>query len=308
MKNNTPHGPVGERGEPAPLRVRLERIQWAKNDTFRDVGIVLPRDVKQFTDLRYGPYGEWNLLDVYRPENAKNALPVIVSVHGGGYFYGDRTLYKPYCMSLAQQGFAVVNFDYRLAPENRFPAPLEDVNAVLFWMAEHAKAYGLDTGNVFLVGDSAGAQIVSQYAAIYSDRAYAALFALEKPPVTLRAVGLNCGMYELQKRWEQAQPLMQDYFGPDFVDEKVLDVLAHIGPDYPPAFLLSAPNDFLYENCQPMADFINQRGGIAEAHIYGTKRDKTVGHVFHINRRCPEGKRANAEQLTFFRRFIAHLP
>lgn len=309
MKNNTPNGSVGKNGEKAPLRVRLERIQWAKNDTFRDIGVVLPREVEQCRDISYGPHGVWNLLDLYRScEHSGEKLPVIVSVHGGGYFYGDRSLYRPYCMNLAQRGFAVVNFDYRLAPENHFPAPLEDVNAVLFWLAENAARYALDVDNVFLVGDSAGAQIVSQYAAIYSNADYRSLFQLVRPPVRIGAVGLNCGMYDLPLRREADHLIMGDYFGDYQGDDALLDVFSYIGADYPPAFVLSAPNDFLYEACRPMVDFINQQGGYAECHIYGSERDREVGHVFHINRRCSEGKRANAEQIAFFKKYITTSP
>ena len=55
-------------------------------------------------------------LDVYRPKlNIKGKLPVIMSVHGGGWVYGDKDVYQWYCMNLAQRGFAVVNYSYRLA-------------------------------------------------------------------------------------------------------------------------------------------------------------------------------------------------
>ena len=61
-------------------------------------------------------------------------------------------------MSLVKRGFAVVNYTYRLAPEYQYPAPLEDTNRVVTWVMEHAGEYDLDTENVFMVGDSAGAQ------------------------------------------------------------------------------------------------------------------------------------------------------
>lgn len=70
-------------------------------------------------------------LDVYRPRAREGEkLPVIISVHGGGWVYGDKDGYQFYCMGLAERGFAVVNFSYRLAPEAKFPASLEDTNAV----------------------------------------------------------------------------------------------------------------------------------------------------------------------------------
>lgn len=56
------------------------------------------------------------MLDVYRPKSVEGALPVIVDIHGGGWYYGDKELNKYYCMSLVKYGFAVVNVSYRLAP------------------------------------------------------------------------------------------------------------------------------------------------------------------------------------------------
>ena len=103
---------------------------------------------------------------------------MIVSVHGGGWVYGDKERYQFYCMSLAQRGFAVVNFTYRLAPEFQYPppAPLEDTNLVFGWILRHADQYGLDTNRLFAVGDSAGGNILGLYAAFSTNPAYAARF------------------------------------------------------------------------------------------------------------------------------------
>lgn len=68
-------------------------------------------------------------------------------------------------MSLAQQGFAVVNFSYRLASKYKFPAPLEDNNRVFVWLLAHAVRYGFDTHNVFGVGDNAGVHLLALYGA-----------------------------------------------------------------------------------------------------------------------------------------------
>ena len=125
------------------------RKEWAINDAKRDAGLTTPEDIKRFDDIQYGPDPKWNVLDVYRPRAEEGKLPVIVSVHGGGWVYGDKELYQFYCMSLAQRGFAVVNFTYRLAPEEKYPAPLEDTNSVIEWMFENQERYLLDMENVF---------------------------------------------------------------------------------------------------------------------------------------------------------------
>ncbi|MEE1400350.1 MAG: alpha/beta hydrolase, partial [Bulleidia sp.] len=94
------------------------RKTFSKGDMERDKNNQIPEDVVRYTDIRYANHDEkWNLLDVYRPKNIKGKLPVIMSVHGGGWVYGDKDVYQWYCMNLAQRGFAVVNYSYRLAPE-----------------------------------------------------------------------------------------------------------------------------------------------------------------------------------------------
>ncbi|MBQ3090365.1 MAG: alpha/beta hydrolase [Oscillospiraceae bacterium] len=287
-----------------PIRVRLRRQLWADGDNRRDEGLEIPEDVERFCDLSYGPDPKWHLLDLYRPKGLKGSLPVIVSIHGGGYFYGTKETYQYYCMDLARRGFAVVNFNYRLAPEWRFPAPLEDTNRLLSWLKEHAAEYSVDINNLFLVGDSAGAQIASQYAAAWGSNHYDKLLGLEIPEITIRALGLNCGMYDLKRLALRKIPslMLMDYLGADpshFKGE--LDVLSRIGSNYPPTHLTSSPNDFLFEECAPMAEYLHAKGVEAVCQIYGTPEQEEVAHVFHVNLRCPEGRQANDDQTEFFR-------
>lgn len=290
-----------------PLRVRLMRAQFTKKDYEYNRGLEIPRDIERFCDLSYGPYEGWNLLDVYRSrEKAGKTLPVIVSVHGGGFFYGNRELYQFYCMNLAQRGFAVINFDYRLAPEYRYPAPVEDTNMVFAWVYAHAEEYGLDTDNVFLLGDSAGGQIASQYALVWSNPAYAALLGLEVPPVQLRAVGLNCGLYDMGGdavyQNHEHDHIMEDYFGvADPRPREDLEIFKYINSDYPPTHLMSSWRDHQLPNCVPMAEHLKSRGVDVAYKIYGAPEDNTVRHVFHMRMRLPEGKQGNTDQMAFFR-------
>ncbi|MCD8382458.1 MAG: alpha/beta hydrolase [Clostridiales bacterium] len=290
-----------------PLRIKLMRRRWAISDSLRNRGLTAPEEVVRYDDLSYGPLGRWHRMDLYVPREFTAPLPTIVSVHGGGYCYGTKEVYQYYCMDLARRGFAVVNFNYRLAPEYRFPAPLEDTNAVLTWLCAHADEYQLDTHNIFLVGDSAGAQLASQYAAAWADPTYAAELGLSIPNFRLAALGLNCGMYDLHARAGSKEdgPIMECYLGPDLTayGDK-LDVLSRIGSNYPPACLMSAPNDFLCDQCQPMAVLLQSRGVETRWKLYGTVSQGEVGHVFHVNLHLPEATQANDDQTAFFR---AHL-
>ncbi|MBQ4381345.1 MAG: alpha/beta hydrolase [Oscillospiraceae bacterium] len=273
---------------------------FASSDKKRDAGLTIPEDVEYIRDLRYGGNAKYNTLHLTWPKGAGGRLPTLVSVHGGAYVYGTAELYSLYCASMAQRGFCVVNLNYRLAPDYTFPAPLEDINAAMDWLVKNADKYPVDPENVFFVGDSAGAQLASQYAAICTDREYQDIMGIYPPRFTLRALGLNCGMYDLKKS-AFGSKYLASYFtkDPARFGEK-LDVLSHIGPAYPPAYLFTAPGDFLLTECDPFAALLRSRGVHCEYRIYG---DKNTGHVFHLNMRSDLARQANDDEAGFLMRY-----
>ena len=279
-----------------------------KSDQKRDEGLKIPEDVTYVRNLRYGEHEKYHLLDICWPKKWEgreidinnDKLPVIVSVHGGGYVYGSKEVYQFYVSSLAQKGFAVINHNYRLAPKYKFPAPLEDLNAVLCWMTEHAKDYPVDMDKVFLVGDSAGAQIASQYGVICSNPDYEAIMEIKKPQITLRGLGLCCGLYDIRKKLatEGCKGILRDYLTgkPDLFGEK-LNIINYITKNYPPTYLFSSKGDFLLQDCKPMADHLTSKGVRCEYKIYGNAQTM---HVFHVDMRNEFGTQANKEQAQFF--------
>lgn len=287
---------------------RVLRFICRRSDEKRDAGLVTPDDIRRYDDICYGPDPVWNLLDVYRPKAAEGVLPVIVSVHGGGWVYGDKERYQYYCMSLAQRGFAVVNYTYRLAPKHRHPAPLEDTAGVFAWLKEHAEEYGLDRENVFAVGDSAGAQLLSMYACLCRDREFAGEFPFCVPEGSCpKAVALNCGVYRIEKSRETGliSLLMADYLpGRGTAEElRQISVIEHVTADFPPAFIMTGEGDFLAGQALPFAEKLQSLGVRAEYHYYGDS-EHVLGHVFHCNIRMPEAQRCNDEECSFFRGFL----
>ncbi len=281
------------------------RLMAGHSDAKRDRGLnTAPDDILRINDIPYGPDVKWNTLDVYRPKNLKGKLPVIVNVHGGGYVYGSTKQYQFYCMDLARRGFAVVSFNYHLAPKFKFPTPIFDLNLVMEWICKKADIHGFDTDKVALVGDSAGAQITSQYAVICSNPEYAEVMEVTPPDFRPRAVGLNCGMYDLRKRASEISEnkLMIDYFTEHpAVYGKKLDVLDYVTEDFPPAYLLTAKGDFLVDQCEPMARLLMEKGVPCEYKIYG---NENTGHVFHVNMRLDLARQANDDEIAFIKKFM----
>ena len=287
------------------LSTLMFRLGAGRSDRKRDKLIPLPEGVSQCRNVSYGPYKDANLLDVYFPDGTTGALPTIVSIHGGGYVYGSKEVYRRYGMDLARRGFAFVNFNYRLAPRWKFPTPLEDTNAVMEWICANAEKYHLDPSRIILVGDSAGAQLASQYAAIATNPEYAKLF-FRVPEITIRALGLNCGMYDQAANGAAPRKgINLEYFGRKLSKtDPRFRVLESIRDNYPPAFITTACHDFLRACAAPMEEFLKEKGIPCRCVCYGSQEDKSIGHVFHVNILLPEAIRCNDDSAAFFREYL----
>lgn len=285
------------------------RARFKAEDDIRDAGLSTPADVCRFDDEAYGSDPVWQKLDVYRPRGIAGSLPVIVSVHGGAWVYGDKQRYQYYCMSLAQRGFAVVNFSYRLAPEHKHPASLEDVCSVFRWVLdeENATRFGLDRENVFAVGDSAGAHLLGLFLGLCTVEEYAATFSFRPPQGFVpRAAALNCGRYHVEQlkdtqELEMAQ-LMADFLPGGGQEEELRAICVDrlVNGRFPPIFLMTSEGDFLREEAKLLTARLSEEGVPFEFHDYASG-ERLLGHVFHCDMRLVEGARCNDEECAFFR-------
>lgn len=277
------------------------REMCAMSDAERDAGLTTPPEVERFDDIQYGSDSQWNVLDVYRPKALSGKLPVIVSFHGGGWVYGDKNVYQFYCMELAKRGFAVVNYSYRLAPEYRYPAPYEDTNEVFRWLLGNADKYGFDTGNIFGVGDSAGALGMAIYALIVTDKKYAEYYDFTVPEgLVLKGLGLSCGLYKVvdSKTVSTLRDFLRDEDYPAMLER--LNVVDMVSSSFPPCFLMTAVGDFLREESAAFAECLGKAGVRCEYKLYGTEKEP-LGHVFHCNVRLAEAAQANDDMCSFLR-------
>ena len=278
-----------------------------EGDAERDKGLRAPGNVERWTDIPYGPDHKYQSLDVYRPKELRGTLPVIISVHGGGWIYGSKELYQYYCMSLAQHGFAVVNYSYRLAPDYQFPACIEDENTVFQWVADHADQYGLDTDHVFAVGDTAGGNQLALYCCMLADPSFAASFSFPMAQgFRLRAVALNCGLYDLVSGAGASDgPIFQILFPNGGSPEELyrMSPNKHVTAAFPPAFVMTAKGDFLVDQAPIMVKALQEKLVPCVEKVYGTE-ETPLAHVFHCNMKLPEGAKCNDDECAFFRRFL----
>lgn len=293
------------------LMTWILRKTFAASDTRRDAGLTSPDDLERMDDICYGTDAGWQVLDVYRPRGTTCKLPVIVSIHGGGWTYGDKERYQWYCMSLAQRGFAVVNFTYRVAPEFKFPCGIEDTNLVFQWLLSHDDWF--DTERVYAVGDSAGAHMLTIYSTMCTNPDYALLFDIppakypDGRPFSPHALGLNCGVYQIDLHSKHTsamtkglmKALLRDH-GSE-IEMKQINPIPYITSDFPRAFVMTANKDPLAgpPSQNKLIEQLRTCGVHFEEKTYGTEK-KPLGHVFHCNIRDESAKRCNDDECRFF--------
>ena len=287
-------------------KIAQMRKEWAAGDAKRDAGLTVPEGLVRHLDI---PYGDDPLqkLDVYYPEGTEKALPTIISIHGGGWLYGSKELYSHYCMDLALRGFTVVNFSYRLAPEHKYPAAIEDCCTVLHWVQKNAAEYFIDLKNIFTVGDSAGGQLNFQLLTILSSPKFAALFPFKAPEgFRVNACGLNCGCYFMP--FSRLLPpkrmgaIFEAYMPEDYMAAvPQLKAEKYLTEDFPAAFVMTFQHDYLRFMAPMLQKKFRKLGIESILRIYGDRKDKQFGHVFHLRIRHPLAKEVNDAQCAFFR-------
>ena len=289
----------------------IVRTLFTIGDLKRDLGWVPPTDVEAIENVSYGSCDKWHLLDLYRLKDAEGKLPVLLNIHGGAWVYGDKKVYAPYGMYLATQGFAVVNASYRLAPKHTFPAPLEDVGAMVEWVVDHAEDYSLDLSNLFFVGDSAGAHLATAYTAVQLNEAYANSFPGIKVDARFVPKGLllNCGVFDMEVEWKKQgralTPFLTDLLGekPTIEAVKQMSPAQYITSGFPPVHLTTSNGDFLRKHSYRLKEVLEKKGVEVVFKEYGEKK-KPQGHVFHLNLKNKVGQECNADQLEFVKQMM----
>jgi acetyl esterase len=113
-------------------------------------------------DVEYLPTGNpRHRLDIYRPAVQSGPLPVVVYMHGGAFHLLSKNTHWLMGLAFARAGYLAFNIDYRLAPQNPYPAAVSDICSALEWISEHAQSYGGDLSRLVFAGESAGGNLAT---------------------------------------------------------------------------------------------------------------------------------------------------
>lgn len=242
----------------------------------------IQKNVEVVKNLKYSETKE-GFLDIYYPKNKGEQMPVIVWIHGGGFIGGSKDSRQDYAMTLADAGYVVANINYALAPEQRYPGPIFQANAAIEFLQTHAAQFGGDMERLFVGGDSAGAQIASQVAAVISNAELAA--AMEIIPAAraeqLSGALLFCGLYDMATvrttQFPNIENLLAAYTGTEpFESFERIDELStvnHITAAYPPVFMSVGDADpFASQSAELKEQLLHQNIPVESLFFEGTAK------------------------------------
>ncbi len=214
--------------------VLLVRAQESKGEVRVERGLV------------YGKGGDADLkLDLAMPKDGDGPFPVVLCVHGGGWTKGDRADLQKTIEALARRGYVAVAVDYRLAPKDRFPAPLEDCKAAVRWLRANAATYRINPDRIGAVGFSAGAHL-------------ACLLGLTRKDDGLEGTGGNAeqsSAVQAVVSFFGPTDLTREDFGKDVARENLEPLLGGTLADKPQAYRKASPVTYVGKHAPPFLFF-----------------------------------------------------
>ena len=246
-------------------------------------------------------------LDIYRHEDKVGVkLPTVINVHGGGFMGGGREYRTGIAGYFVDKlDVCVVNISYHLCEKDPFPQYLRDSVKALQWIVEHGEEYDIDLDNLYIMGDSAGAQIAAHSIAVVQNEKLADALGCVKPDIKFKAALLFCGPYDVVTAltnkdvpFDFAHLVGNKVFGfntrkqesfDNYVYKDYINVLDWIGPNFPPAFICDTIGDvFCLGQGQMMIDTL-KKNRVPYVHYYSAK--KADFHCWYLNLKLHSSKK-----------------
>lgn len=281
----------------------------------------LSSPVTVVSDQQYISNDRHAMLDVYYPQDtpAGTKLPVIVWTHGGAWISGDKADDAPYFKLLAEKGFTVVGVNYTLAPEATYPTPVYELSNAYAYIEAHADRLHADMNKVVLAGDSAGANLSAQMAAIITNPDYAREVGVTPTlqPEQLRGVVLNCGIY-MMNGLVTPDPALPKLIGwgtdvsvwaysgtRDFADPVILQMSPyyHVTKDFPSTYISGGNADPLTDaQSKPMAQKLKGLGIDVTSRFFPADHEPKLPHEYQFDLDNEDGRNAFAATVDFVKK------
>lgn len=272
--------------------------------------------VESERDITYPSRYSANQLDVFRRRDATGPQPTLIWVHGGGFVGGDKADIATWATLVAAQGYTVVSINYATAPDTTYPAPVVQVGEVHDFLKQNASRFPtVDLGRLLMGGDSAGAQIASQFVALQTDSRLAATLpeVSRMPPEHLLGVVLYCGPYDLRglyaaDKWFDRFFIRQlgwAYFGrrdwADIPASAEATTVDHVTSRWPATFITDGNTGSFEADARKLEARLRAQDVAVDA-LYYPPAQAQLGHEYQFDFSLPEAMHCLERTLAFLAR------
>ncbi|PMS37680.1 acetyl esterase/lipase [Trinickia symbiotica] len=261
------------------------------------------------------------LLDVYYPQSTQGLLPVVIWTHGGAWISGSKSDAAPYYRLIAAEGLTVIAPDYTLAPKKSYPVQINQLNDAYAYILKNARRFHADTSRIFFAGDSAGAQLSSQMAALITNADYAKVLGISPnlKPSQLKGVILYCGIYQMDKLANPDPTLswivswgndvaVWAYSGVRDFSDPIINQMSpqyHVTKNFPATFMSGGNADPLTNvQSKPLAEKLRSLGAAVDTLFFPTDHQPQLAHEYQFDLDGDDGKNALVRSLQFLKAHI----
>lgn len=234
-------------------------------------------------NLSYSSTYKENKLDVITPKDKSEKWPTIIWIHGGAFVGGDKQDVLEYAVLLASHGYNIISANYELAPSAQYPAPIHQMSDVYRFAIDQSEKFGFDLERIYFAGDSAGAQIASQYALVQTNETYAKQLGIKQtvPADNIKGLLLYCGPYDLSKLAllsdNKLVAFLLDKVGWAYTGErnwvtsevtKFASTIDFVDENYPPSFITDGNEMTFTDHGVALAEALSEKGVLVQTRFY----------------------------------------
>ena len=268
------------------------------------------KDVLYERKIQYNSKKDLYLNTCVKKEDISSKKPLFFYIHGGGYVSG-RPENREGCVSkFAEAGYFTASVYYGLSPKYKHPDSLYNIYDALAYLIENKEKYNIDTDNIFVGGESAGAHFAGLLGAISTSdelkNHYDKLNPVSKD-LKFKGLFLNCGIFSMKDAAESNFPFMKSYLEVFYggsckemlseANEKYLSPIEFLNPDFPPSYVVTAEHDGLRFGGIKFYERLKELG--VKTEHYHAKGIMAI-HAFAVGQKLKISQEVMKNALTFF--------
>lgn len=300
---------------PNPLFTVANLIPIEANLTKLDNYLTIEKSTKVERNIVYSEQYPNSLLDIYSPIHSNDKLPVVLFVHGGGFFKGEKEMAKYFGRTISSNEYAFISINYDLVPNATVFDQVKQINDSIQFITDNADEYSLDIDNINLAGSSAGGFLALQLLSSYHNEIYAKkikITPVEK--IKFNSLLLYSAVYDLSEFQHYDSNFLTSYllskigwgltgersWESDSVLGAILNQNNYINKDFPSIFITDGNTNTFTEQATNYSNRLEETGVFVQTLFFNSREE--VGHGYQLNMHTSASKKAVKESLNFLER------